>query len=94
MTGLENDSNNLALVSLPYTGASLVGQFNGFPTNKVVGVTISTLTESSAGAGTTVTVTTSAANGLATGESVTISGASGDRLQLRRTLALSFIAPR
>ena len=77
VTGLELDSNNLALVGVQYGNPpNLDGQFVGLPKANTVGVANSTLTESSAGAGTTVTVTTTAANGLATGATVTIAGAS------------------
>ncbi len=74
-TGLENYNGNLAAVSVPYTGAFLVGAFTGFPKANTNAVAISTLTESTSGAGTTVTVTTMAANGFATGAAVKIAGA-------------------
>src|SRR5262249_43606451 len=70
-TGLENYNGNLAVVSVPYTGAFLVGAFTGFPKANTNAVAITSLTES----GTTVTVTTTAANGFASGATVTIAGA-------------------
>ncbi len=73
--GLQAYNGNLAVVGVPYTGATLVGAFAGFPTANTNGVAVSSLTESTSGAGTTVTVTTTAANGFATGAAVKIAGA-------------------